>query len=237
MLRGYFLLLLDGTRTCEAQSLKSCCSSGPTWERHPTPQRLRLCPPSRITCTSMATLDRGYLNLLQHLRRRESKLSKDTLNAAISHFLVHLPLANPIPTPLVAFVVTSQLWHPFDLQQLLSVGSAFRSAVHLKYEMLKKESRGLFGGTVSSLLSDWTRNVLSGLENGDSIMKMAVCGGTLMGLNDIQSKVAVKSRHKVEESLVLNFSEVLEEASAQPINSDGAWEKEFLPRTEDSHST
>ncbi len=109
--------------------------------------------------------------------------------------------------------------------------------MHLKYELLKKETRGRFGGTTSGHLSDWTRDVLSGLENGDSIMKMAVCGGTLMGLNDIQSKVVVKSRRKVEEALVLSFSEVLEEASAQPINSDGAWENEFLPRTEDSHST
>ncbi|KLO17280.1 hypothetical protein SCHPADRAFT_994449 [Schizopora paradoxa] len=184
---------------------------------------------------TMATSDRGYLNLLQHLRKRESTLSKDTLHGAISHYLVHLPPANPIPTPLVAFVVTSHLWRPFDLTQLLSLASAFRSAVHLKHEILEKESRGLFGGTLSGHLSEWTLNVLSGLENGDSIMKMAVCGGVLMGLNDLQSKVVVRSRCKVEESLVLNFSEVLEDASAQPINSDGAWENEFLPRTEDSH--
>jgi len=109
--------------------------------------------------------------------------------------------------------------------------------VHLKFQLSRKESRGLFGGSISKHLSDWLQSVLEGLDGGEPLLKLAVCGGLLSALNDIKSEVSVKVAGKLEEELVLSFSAVLGEASAQSTNGDDdAWEREFLPRTEDAHS-
>ena len=109
--------------------------------------------------------------------------------------------------------------------------------MHLKFQLSRKESRGLFGGSISKHLSDWLQSVLEGLDGGEPLLKLAVCGGLLSALNDIKSEVSVKVAGKLEEELVLSFSVVLGEASAQSINGDDdAWEREFLPRTEDAHS-
>ncbi|KAI5122454.1 hypothetical protein M0805_008765 [Coniferiporia weirii] len=170
-------------------------------------------------------IDRGYLNLLSHLRKHHSTLPQETIQAAICHYLVHLPPAQPTPTPLITSIVASSFWQPLSLNILLSLGSSVRSTVQLKSAALKAEKRGLFDGSVSGELNDWTYGILAGLKDGDPLLSLAISGGLLAGLKDVtSSKMNQRTIRAVEEAVVVAHAEVTAVLSTSQIDP---WEAEF----------
>ena len=176
--------------------------------------------------------DRGYLNLHSHLRQKKPQLALETLQAAVCHYLVHLPHTQPTPAPLTASVLASPAWHPLSLPTALSLGTAFRNAIRLKRDALSKEKRGLFQGSKELDFSRWVKGILSGLKDGDALLAFAIAGGVVLGRQDTSSpKTSTRLADDAQERLVLAFAEVLD----APVWSSGtgdAWEKEFKPGAE-----
>ncbi|KAH8114641.1 hypothetical protein DFH11DRAFT_1508769 [Phellopilus nigrolimitatus] len=180
------------------------------------------------------TVDRGYVNLLSHLRQATSTLSFETIQAAICHYLVHHPTTQPTPTPLTASVAASPLWHPLMLNTALALDSTFGNAAQLKWTGLAKEKRGLFDGSASGEFARWTRGVLAGTKGGDVLMSLVVSGGLLKGLGELESlKKAQPLAREVEEMVVLAFAEVT--GSSSPAQTD-LWASEFKKKEADENS-
>ncbi|THH11647.1 hypothetical protein EW145_g510 [Phellinidium pouzarii] len=182
------------------------------------------CSPNCNTMALQIPIDRAYLNLLSNLRREKSTLSSETILAAICHYLVHLPATQPTTTPLTASVVASPLWKPLSLESALAIGSTFRSAVQLKRTILEAEKEGLFGRSASGELGRWTRDILAGLKDGDSLLNLAVSGGILAGLKDQDNyKNNERTTRAVEEVVVVSHAEITAVMSTQA----DPWESEF----------
>lgn len=183
-------------------------------------------------------LDRGYTNLLGHLLRSRLTLPLETIQAAISYYLVNLPPPHSSPTPLTASVLSSQVWHPLSLTTACGPASAFRHALQRKYDDLKTTPRGFFSGSPARNLDDWVKAVLRGLENGDAVLRLAIAGGLLLGLENIKSPSLQRARHTVEEELVIAFAECMNAKSSLPQSADDqGWEKEFQPEVEVRNGT
>ncbi|TDL23183.1 hypothetical protein BD410DRAFT_858264 [Rickenella mellea] len=176
----------------------------------------------------MSVPDRGYVNLIGHLRQTRPSLPFETLQAAISHYLVHLPPTHATPTPLTATIIGSPLWLPLSLTNSLGLASAFRYALLAKYTKLKDESRGLFSPSLDRSLSTWINSVLSGQQNGDAVLRLAITGSILLGLEDLKSVSIPRLRRKVQEETVIAAAECLD---AERLEND-RWTKEFEPRAE-----
>lgn len=184
-----------------------------------------------------AAPDRGYLNLLGHLRQSKPQLPLETLQAAICHYLVHLPPTQPTPAPLTASVLASRVWHQLSLKRALALGSSFRNAVKLKRDALSKERRGLFQGSKSLDFNRWVKGILGGLKDGDALLVLAIAGGVVLGLQDVSSqKSSTKLMDDAQEQVVLAFAEVLD-APVWSSASGDAWEKEFKPGAEGYNGT
>ncbi|KAL5520027.1 hypothetical protein ACEPAG_1687 [Sanghuangporus baumii] len=176
----------------------------------------------------MATLqipvDRGYLNLLAHLREEKLRISFDALQAAICHYLIHLPATQPTPAPLTASVISSSLWRPFTFKCCFSLGNTFRVSVRQKLAELNKKERGLFDTSISSDLTGWLSGILEGLKDGVPLLRMSIAGGIRLGLEDIQDATLSRSLlRKIEGIVVLAFAEAVE--MSNPANDQ--WTSEF----------
>lgn len=170
-------------------------------------------------------MDRGYLNLLNHLRQPKSSLSPETIQAATCHYLIHLPVAQPTPTPLTASVLASPLWHPLSLKPCLALGSTFRNAALLKSAELKRETRGLFDASASGDFASWADGVLAGLKNGDGLLRLSILGGLLSGMKDLKEiKIKHRLTREVEESIILAFAEITDSV---PTSARDPWANEF----------
>ena len=169
-------------------------------------------------------VDRGYLNLLAHLREERPRVKLETIQAAICHYLINLPPTQPTPAPLTTSVISSPIWRPFTLNLCLSLGNTFRVSVRQKLSELNKKERGIFDTSVSSELTTWTLAVLDGLKDGLPLLRMTISGGLRLGLNDLQDVKLSRSLHrKVEAAAVLAFAE--ETDATNSLNDQ--WTSEF----------
>ncbi|KAL5482633.1 hypothetical protein ACEPAI_9227 [Sanghuangporus weigelae] len=176
----------------------------------------------------MATLqipvDRGYLNLLAHLREEKLRISFDALQAAICHYLIHLPTTQPTPAPLTTSIITSLLWRPLTFKGCFSLGNTFRVSVRQKFAELDKKERGLFDTSISSDLTSWLNGILEGLKDGAPLLRMSIAGGLRLGLDGIQdAKLSRSLLRKVEGIVVLAFAEAVEMSNS----ANDQWTSEF----------
>ncbi|KAL5501595.1 hypothetical protein ACEPAH_8855 [Sanghuangporus vaninii] len=183
---------------------------------------------SSILTFEMATLqipvDRGYLILLAHLREEKPRISFDALQAAICHYLIHLPTTQPTPSPLTASVISSPLWRPFTFKGCLSLGNTFRVSVRQKFAELNKKERGLFDTSISIDLISWLSGILEGLKDGAPLLRMSIAGGLRLGLDDIQdAKLSRSLLRKAEGIVVLAFAEAVEMSNS----ANDQWTSEF----------
>jgi hypothetical protein len=166
-----------------------------------------------------------YANLLSHLHRPTTKLPLTTIHAAIAH---HLARLKPYPTPLAAAVISSRLFRPLSHPQLQGLTTAFRHATHLKYKALQEHPGGLFSRSLKIRLQQWMSAVLKGLQGGDPLMRLACCGGVLLGLHDLNiASGEANYSASVEDEIVVALAEVMDNYAY--VHSPGSWENEFQP--------
>ncbi|KAL5524521.1 hypothetical protein ACEPAF_9661 [Sanghuangporus sanghuang] len=174
--------------------------------------------------TVQIPVDRGYLKLLAHLREERPRISFDALQAAICHYLIHLPTTQPTPAPLTASVISSPLWRPFTFKGCFSLGNTFRVSVRQKFAELNKKERGLFDTSISNDLTSWLSGILEGLKDGAPLLRMSIAGGLRLGLDDIQdAKLSRSLLRKVEGIVVLAFAEAVEMSNS----ANDQWTSEF----------
>ena len=171
---------------------------------------------------------RGYSVLLSSLHRAsDSALPLPTLQGLIVHYLAQL---SPSPTPLAATIVASPLFRPFSLTKLDALKTAFRHAVHAKFQLLKGTPGGLFVPSLKVQLDTWLSAILRGLEGGHAITRLACSSGLLLGIEDVLHKLPSNQRDvesSVHNEIVLAFADVVD-----LFTSSDSWGKEFRPETE-----
>ncbi|KAF9019185.1 hypothetical protein BDZ89DRAFT_1073211 [Hymenopellis radicata] len=175
-----------------------------------------------------------YSNLLAHLQQPTSSVGLETIQGALSHHLAHL---SPLPTPLAASAVSAPLFlsHPLTLAKLDTLSTAFRHAVHIKYDLLTKDAeessltKALFTRGPRTRLGQWVGALINGLQGGQPIMRLACSTGILMGMNDFEKLRAQKG--PAENEVVLSLAEVMDLFRSFQLSSASSseWEKEFQP--------
>ena len=172
-----------------------------------------------------------YNNLLAHLQRPTPSVQLETIQGTLSHHLAHL---SPLPTPLAASAVSAPLFLalPLTITKLDTLATAFRHAVHIKYDLITKAAdesslaKAIFTRGTRTLLGQWVADLLKGLHGGQPIMRLACSTGVLMGIHDFEKLRAYKG--PAENEVVLSLAEVMDQfRSFQASSSD--WEKEFQP--------
>ncbi|TFK52398.1 hypothetical protein OE88DRAFT_1657649 [Heliocybe sulcata] len=172
--------------------------------------------------------DRGYTNLLSHLHRSSTSLSLDALRGSIAHYLANV---QPSPTPLAASVISSPLFRPFSHAKLVALSTAFRHAVHSKYQAIKKENDTIFRRSPKSRIMEWINATVKGAQGGQAMLRMVCYGGLLLGLEDVKKKIdGGAGREKVENEVVVALAEVMDLYTS--MQSLAGWEKEFHPDSE-----
>lgn len=177
----------------------------------------------------------GYTALLSHLHRPEVNVALPTLQAALSH---HLSTTSPSPTPLSAIVVCSPFFlaQPFTHVKLQALCTAFRHAVHLKQQALKKDleesQSGVFGlsavfqRSIRTRIGQWVSSVVKGVQGGHAVLRLGCCSGLLLGLEDLQVAERLQvGRGSVESEIVVALAEVMDTYSFEDGSS--RWETEF----------
>ncbi|KAF8919054.1 hypothetical protein CPB85DRAFT_1430204 [Mucidula mucida] len=175
-----------------------------------------------------------YSNLLAHLQQPTSSVGFETIQGALSHHLAHL---SPLPTPLAASAVSAPLFlsHPLTFAKLDTLSTAFRHAVHIKYDLLTKDAeessmtKALFTRGPRTRLGQWVGALINGLQGGQPIMRLACSTGVLMGMNDFEKLRAQKG--PAENEVVLSLAEVMDLFRSFQLSSASSseWEKEFQP--------
>jgi hypothetical protein len=174
-------------------------------------------------------MDRGYTILLSHLHRLTNSSDLKAIQSSISHHLAHVSIS---PTPLAASVIASVLFTPYSHYKLQVLTTAFRHAVHFKYQLLKVNQGGLFQKGMTPALGDWVLAVVAGYKGGPPISRLAAAGGLLLGLEDVAGKMRLGNlrwRRRVQDEVVLAVAETMDVCGQK--REDG-WEKEFLPPVE-----
>lgn len=174
-----------------------------------------------------------YSNLLAHLQRPATSVALETIQGTLSHHLAHLSL----PTPLAASAVSAPLFlsHPLTLAKLDTLSTAFRHAVHIKYDLLTKEAeessvtKAIFTRGTRTRLGQWVDALIKGLQGGQPIMRLACTTGILMGINDFEKLRSQKG--PAENEVVLSLAEVMDLFRSFQLSSSSSseWEKEFQP--------
>ncbi|KZT23412.1 hypothetical protein NEOLEDRAFT_1069606 [Neolentinus lepideus HHB14362 ss-1] len=173
----------------------------------------------------MALPDRGYTNLLSHLHRSSTSLSQEALQGAIAYYLASV---QPSPTPLSASVISSPLFRPFSHAKLHALSTAFRHAVHLKCQALKKDNDAIFQRSPGARLADWVKATVKGCQGGQAVLRLVCYGGLLLGLEDVKRSIDGGSgREKVENEIVVALAEVMDMYVS--MQSLAGWDKEFRP--------
>ena len=232
-------------------------------------------------------IDRGFTSLLHHLHRPSTAAltQLDGFRTSIAYYLAYGQkdqLNGQSPTPLAAAVVGSPMFqfpNQMDAEtingRLETVLKAFRHAVHYKtHALLGKPDpanpsspapssssqnilSSIFSLPLESKLSVWARDILNGLQGGQSVARFACLGGLLVGLEDLGRQMAARkagrvtgpdgkgefdevvavrrrTRGKVEEEVIIALAEVMEMYPSLAIGTsleDGGarldWESEF----------
>ncbi|KIY62170.1 hypothetical protein CYLTODRAFT_427107 [Cylindrobasidium torrendii FP15055 ss-10] len=172
-----------------------------------------------------------YTNLLAHLQRANPIMELDVIQGTLSHHLAHL---SPSPTPLAASAVSAPIYlsHPIAQDKLQSLSTAFRHAVHIKYELLRKEAeetslvKSAFTHSTRTRLAQWLGELIKGLQGGQPIMRLACSTGMLMGVHDFER--IREQKGAAENEVVLALAGVMDQyRSFHSPSSD--WEREFQP--------
>ncbi|KAH9841383.1 uncharacterized protein C8Q71DRAFT_803106 [Rhodofomes roseus] len=175
--------------------------------------------------------DRGYFALLSHLYHPDTTLTLPVVQASIAHYLARLPQP---PTSLSASVISSPLFQRFSHAKLDALCTAHRHAVQAKVKLLQEDKGGVFSRGLHSRLGEWMKGVLEGFRGGHAVLKLACCGGLLLGLEDLERELHLGNggvRGLVEEEIVLALAEVLDTYSYVPYSTD--WAKDYKSESED----
>ncbi|TRM64003.1 hypothetical protein BD626DRAFT_264045 [Schizophyllum amplum] len=162
---------------------------------------------------------RTYTAVLTHLR--SSTQPPSVLQSLLAHHLATPPTATA--TPLAAASVSSPYFiaTPFTYERTQAFEIAYRQAAHLCWKALES---GLLTPSKQTQMLQWTSQVLSGLKNGNSLLRLAACAGLLLGLQDLEAKteqkISGRARNKLEDETVLALAECLDIYSAE-------WVKEY----------
>ncbi|KAF4577230.1 hypothetical protein EYR36_005217 [Pleurotus pulmonarius] len=194
-------------------------------------------------------MDRGYTNFLTHLHAGGTKIPLQKIQATLSHYLAH---ASPLPTPLAGTVVSSPLFLALSYQRLQTLSTAFRYALHVKYQLVAAEleerrSQSLGWGLLANVFSrgvitriqQWVGAILKGLQGGHPILRLACCCGILLGMEDLRVAVPKEgdenhtritfegstAKGNVEDEAVVALAESMDRYSY--LEGDAGWEKEF----------
>jgi hypothetical protein len=181
--------------------------------------------------------------LLSHLQTPNTKpsLPLPTLQSVLSHHLSTAPSTSNSTTTLTvtqltATAISSPFFlprsQPFEYAKLLAFEIAFRHAMHLLRQQRYNE-----GGTNRVNLSRWTGDVIKGIQGGHPILRLAACGGILLGVEDLNhdadknGKRPIKvSRKLVESETVVALAEVLDSTIVHT-----EWEDEFQHQGQVQH--
>lgn len=169
------------------------------------------------------SVDRAYLNLVAHLNTTKASLPLTTIHASIAHYLAHV---QPSPTPLAALVVSSPLLASLSFPTLDGLLTAFRHAVHIKIKTVNDDASGIFSRGLATHMTNWTAQVLKGLQGAHPVLRLTCCAGIVHGFNDREGELKMQqsfTRRRVEEELVIALAEIVDFVSpaADP------WEAEF----------
>ncbi|KAG5220148.1 Peroxisomal biogenesis factor [Salix suchowensis] len=194
-------------------------------------------------------MDRGYTNFLTHLHAGSTKIPLQKIQATLSHYLAH---ASPLPTPLAGTVVSSPLFLALSYQRLQTLSTAFRYALHVKYQFIEAEleerqSQSLGWGLLANVFSrgvitriqQWVGAILKGLQGGHPILRLVCCCGILLGMEDLRVVVPKEgddnhrritfegstAKGNVEDEAVVALAESMDRYSY--LEGDAGWEKEF----------
>ena len=195
-------------------------------------------------------MDRGYNILLSQLHNPSKPAALSTIQGALAH---HLATISPVPTPLAATAISSPLFlaQPFTHSKLQTFLTTFRHATHLKYRSVidatktRSKVRTMLGRSRESVLAQWATDVLKGIQGGHPMLRLAACGGLLLGVEDVrigekpekEDGIDVgNARFAVEDETVVSLAEVMDKYSSNSIagresatNGVGEWEEEFQP--------
>ena len=193
----------------------------------------------------MIFADSGYTILLLHLQNPASTLPPPTIQGAVAQ---HLATASPVPTPFAAIVISSPffLFQPFTDSRLQSFSTAFRHATHLKYRTIIDGAKSqstlalILGRNKESALAQWVTDVLKGVQGGHPLLRLAACGGLLLGVEDVkggENEEGIQvggARSAVEDEIVLAVAEVMDTYPSSARSGPTAhgveeWEREFQP--------
>jgi hypothetical protein len=108
------------------------------------------------------------------------------------------------------------------------LSTAFRHAVHVKYRAISDDQGGLFAQSSRTRLKQWAAAVLKGIQGGESVMRLACCGGLLLGLQDLKGKVVLGDGgvwSRAADEVVVALAEVMDSHAHAQV--PGAWENEF----------
>jgi len=172
--------------------------------------------------------------LLSHLQTTNTRtpIPLPTLQSALSH---HLSTASSSTSPttltvtqLSATAISSPFFlpksQPFEYAKFQAFETAFRHAVHLLRQQQSKE-----GSANRVNISRWAGDVIKGIQGGHPILRLAACGGILLGVEDLNNNAVVNakapiklSRKLVESETVVALAEVLDSTTVHT-----EWEDEF----------
>ena len=175
----------------------------------------------------MAIPDQAYTTLLNHLHRPESTLSLPTVQASISHYLAQ---PAPHPTQFTATVISSPFFRVLSHPKLQTLSTAFRQATHLKYAAFRDDQYRIFSRSLKTRLELWASDILAGIRGGQAIVRLACCGGVLLGIDDLKARLHLGEqtvKGHLEDEVVLALAEVMDTFGNQ--QSAGTWENEFRP--------
>ena len=173
--------------------------------------------------------------LLSHLQdptTGTSSIPLPTLQSVLSHQLSTAPSTSTTSssltvTQLTATAISSPFFHPtsgaFEFAKVQVFETAFRHAIHLLRQQRSKREDGN--------LTRWTRDVITGVQGGHPILRLAACGGILLGVEDLKSantnengEASIKiARTLVESETLVALAEVLDSTTVLYTE----WEHEF----------
>ncbi|KAF8648125.1 hypothetical protein AX16_006390 [Volvariella volvacea WC 439] len=209
------------------------------------------------------TSNASYAALLSHLYSKQLRIPFQTLQSAISY---HLAEAQPSPTSLTASTISSVHFtnEPFTFQQLQTLSTVFRHAVHLKHRDLKKEYENtsvvasVFKPGFNARMTEWVEGVVRGLQGGHPVLRLTGCTGVLLGLEDLRVerlkekgtlssqdeedslKERGKGRVRVEAEIMVALAETLDMYPGYGATGlergASSWEKEFASKAHDTLS-
>ena len=191
--------------------------------------------------TSYSMTSTILLSHLQTANTRTPSIPLPTLQSVLSHHLSTAPSSSTSPTTLTvtqlsATAISSPFFlpksQPFEYAKLQAFETAFRHAVHILRQQRSKE-----GSANRVNISRWTGDVIKGIQGGHPILRLAACGGILLGVEDSNNNADVNavatirlSRRLVESETVVALAEVLDSTTVHT-----EWEDEFQHQGRTQH--